>query len=218
MRKMKKTVISWIVFAVSLFLVVGTSNAQSLVRYHEWFEGNYSVSPAGVRLDAQTANGDEDAYYGFSFTAEASRLHVHYDYLLDMNVAWEATPPDYLWTDAIMYLDEGGGWSSRDGSVFMGWWESFRYDWPSVPEGPYSNARHYEGTSDEYYNIEVGRAYDCCLGVWADVYGMDDYSASAHAGISNFQVDYAPVPLPGAVWLLGSGLVGLVGFGRRFRS
>ncbi len=29
---------------------------------------------------------------------------------------------------------------------------------------------------------------------------------------------YAPVPIPGAVWLLGSGLVGLIGLKRRFRG
>jgi|LGVE01.1.fsa_nt_gb hypothetical protein len=28
----------------------------------------------------------------------------------------------------------------------------------------------------------------------------------------------APVPIPGAVWLLGSGLIGLVGFRRKFRN
>ena len=28
----------------------------------------------------------------------------------------------------------------------------------------------------------------------------------------------APVPIPGAVWLLGSGLVGLLGFRRKIRN
>lgn len=31
-------------------------------------------------------------------------------------------------------------------------------------------------------------------------------------------MDIAPVPVPGAAWLLGSGLLGLAGLGRRKRS
>jgi len=31
-------------------------------------------------------------------------------------------------------------------------------------------------------------------------------------------VDVSPVPIPGAVWLLGSGIVGLIGLKRRMRS
>jgi hypothetical protein len=33
----------------------------------------------------------------------------------------------------------------------------------------------------------------------------------------SFKADFATVPLPGAVWLLGSGLVGLVGLRRKFK-
>jgi len=31
-------------------------------------------------------------------------------------------------------------------------------------------------------------------------------------------VDVSPVPIPGAVWLLGSGVVGLIGLKRRMRK
>lgn len=37
-------------------------------------------------------------------------------------------------------------------------------------------------------------------------------------GTSTVTMDIAPVPLPAAVWMLGSGLLGLVGVGRRFRK
>jgi hypothetical protein len=33
-----------------------------------------------------------------------------------------------------------------------------------------------------------------------------------------YQSQLAPVPIPAAVWLLGSGLVGLIGIRRRIRS
>ena len=35
-------------------------------------------------------------------------------------------------------------------------------------------------------------------------------------GIDN--LDFEPVPIPGAVWLLGSGLAGLVGLGRKAKK
>jgi hypothetical protein len=34
----------------------------------------------------------------------------------------------------------------------------------------------------------------------------------------NIVAEAAPVPLPAAVWLLGSGLMGLIGVGRRRRA
>ena len=37
-------------------------------------------------------------------------------------------------------------------------------------------------------------------------------------GTATMTMDIAPVPLPAAVWLLGSGLLGLVGIGRRYRK
>ncbi len=37
-------------------------------------------------------------------------------------------------------------------------------------------------------------------------------------GLDNVIVEIDPVPIPGAVWLLGSGLIGLVGLRRKFRK
>ena len=53
--------------------------------------------------------------------------------------------------------------------------------------------------------------------------GQADFSIVAPSGGDGWALDYAeltinPVPIPGAVWLLGSGLVGLAGLRRRFMS
>jgi len=74
--------------------------------------------------------------------------------------------------------------------------------------------------------------YDASLG-WTDVnFMLSDFSGVDLADIFSlswtYEADYAndvafdylavdaPVPLPGAMWLLGSGLIGLVGLRRRF--
>lgn len=44
----------------------------------------------------------------------------------------------------------------------------------------------------------------------------NDYAWAGGTGA--FSVDVAPVPIPAAVWLFGSGLIGLVGVRRKFRS
>ena len=49
---------------------------------------------------------------------------------------------------------------------------------------------------------------------WA--FYVDDYSSAAyHAGIKIDEVTISNVPIPGAVWLLGSGLIGLVAVRRK---
>jgi hypothetical protein len=35
------------------------------------------------------------------------------------------------------------------------------------------------------------------------------------AGIDNYNASVSPVPVPAAVWLLGTALIGLVGFSKR---
>jgi len=45
--------------------------------------------------------------------------------------------------------------------------------------------------------------------------GAIDPASGAHSGTYAIQASMAPVPVPGAVWLFGSAMAGLIGFGRR---
>ncbi len=44
---------------------------------------------------------------------------------------------------------------------------------------------------------------------------LDTFATKWQTGNGSYELAGSPVPLPGAVWLLGSGLLGVVGFGRR---
>ncbi len=47
------------------------------------------------------------------------------------------------------------------------------------------------------------------------VYGMGDYGTPGQAGDSAWEVAVLPTPIPAAVWLFGSGLLGLLGLRKR---
>ena len=85
--------------------------------------------------------------------------------------------------------------------------------------GPFSNVQ------SNYYWLASGWAADWDDGsLWKDTFSMGDgemwegtrttnyYAWAVHSG------DVGAVPVPTAVWLFGSGLIGLVGFARRKKA
>lgn len=42
-----------------------------------------------------------------------------------------------------------------------------------------------------------------------------EMSGTSNPGASGFALELAPVPIPGAAWLFGSGLIGLIGMARK---
>ena len=59
-------------------------------------------------------------------------------------------------------------------------------------------------------------AGDNSLGDW-QLY-LVDVSPDDEGTLISWELDLTPVPIPGAVWFLGSGLAGLVGLRRKFRN
>jgi hypothetical protein len=56
--------------------------------------------------------------------------------------------------------------------------------------------------------------------IWANTFHDPGLSPGLFPDAGYFLVrnSAAPVPIPGAVWLLGSGLIGLIGIRRRFKK
>ncbi|MEQ1635181.1 MAG: lectin-like protein [Methylococcales bacterium] len=80
------------------------------------------------------------------------------------------------------------------------------------------------GESFSYTNWAVEEPNNCCggesylmtweNGTWNDIFNNSGYTSS-------YFVEYeavSAIPVPGAVWLFGSAILGLIGFGRRNRK
>ena len=66
-----------------------------------------------------------------------------------------------------------------------------------------------DAVNDFVFTAVAGKIYSIYLG------GVD--FSRWNAGVDNYKLDVttSPVPVPGAVWLFGSAIVGMIGFGRR---
>jgi len=64
-------------------------------------------------------------------------------------------------------------------------------------------------------NNIVGRRYECVIPGLGLVQEVDWWTINAPKIMQSTDITNAPVPIPSAIFLLGSGLIGLAGFGRR---
>jgi len=100
----------------------------------------------------------------------------------------------YVYTPGYATFNQpGGGTASYDGQLSPG----------SNPVLTWNGLLFQPGDSSTYLNI---------YGSGVNAY---EYFALLPSSTVSGTLTLAPVPIPGAVWLLGSGLLGLVGIGRK---
>lgn len=88
-------------------------------------------------------------------------------------------------------------------------WESC--DWDFRMLGVSVNQDNYEQV---IFNLEVGKYYAFDFEI--PNYGMETQKIVDGYLESGFGLHFSRVPIPGAIWLLGSGLVGLIGLKRKY--
>ena len=89
-------------------------------------------------------------------------------------------------------------------------------------DGTYSGLILFDVISDsgEWYDIQVDILWDITdSGIVSTLYGKIPPDSLFFPGSNmTFNGDLNPVPIPAAIWLFGSGLIGLVGVARRKKS
>jgi hypothetical protein len=69
---------------------------------------------------------------------------------------------------------------------------------------------------DDTYNLVARSVYDTPAQTWARLEPPPQYLVAPD--METLYARFSPVPIPGALWLLGSGLIGLIGLKRKFKK
>ena len=154
-----------------------------------------TVTSSGITGDCLTGVCSIDVLAGASFNATFDDGDAAGNILVDLNNTSLTTQ---VVTLAVASVNQGGTfWGFRGGVELGGGVAS-----ASIAEG--------ENWSDSFtFNIAAG---DVVFFDW--IYG-DAYASGGAKPDIDFAVYASPVPVPAAVWLFGSGLIGLVGVARR---
>ncbi len=157
---------------------------------------------------------DPDLYQGFSFYGASSYAKPSTD---DNTYRWDGTNGSYS-----IAANTFGGITIKSATAFD--LESFYVTNDATGYTIYYSG--YNENGQEIYNGSIENAngyqqYFVDLASWGDIYEFRISTSSGGGNLAHVCLDdltINPVPIPGAVWLLGSGLIGLVGIRRRFNK
>ena len=168
---------------------------------------SYAESGAGVNLSSVYVSGNTTSIYGSVDSYAAA-----YTFTPDQN--------SYAYGDAVIDLDFslGGTYSYDFSSKWMEAWDNanvyyglYSYDSGSVI---FSNSLT-NGVDNPWLtgSLSAG-SYNLIVEAITDADGLS-YANGVGSANGSFGLELTAVPVPAAVWLFGSGLIGLAGFARR---
>ncbi|MFH1147877.1 MAG: PEP-CTERM sorting domain-containing protein [Pseudomonadota bacterium] len=186
-----------------------TASAGSVQAQACWYDSlslyteSHNVCTAGRNALAQ-------GYQEFDFTPTSPTLHVQFDYDVRLTAALAEGHTEWDWAYACSILQLG-----VNGSKIGEWAPAPVWVDDASGNNPYS--RSLSGSFDEYFSLTGIPIGSVCF--YLDTFASGQ-NASTYAGIDlkNVKIEYAPVPVPGTLWLFGSALAGLGGLRRKLRK
>ena len=212
-RFMKKFLM---ITGIFIFLAI-TTTANANVLFQEDFDGNGPGFSAWTIIDYDGDNtweevsGSDNLVPGGSGNAAAADA---WDSWYGMN--------DVLWSPSI----DVAGYTDITLTTGVAVVDSWGYDYAAIllKGNGWSASREFISWDNEDYTNEaaswdITAALDGAtgfqLGFWFLAMEDDGWSSYGYFGADNIEVTGNQVPVPAAVWLLGSGLLGLIGIRRK---
>ncbi len=192
--KSKKRMLAVMGLAFGLLLMFSLSANASIVYSGNWFatDNTSNASVAAVNVSGLSLG---QSFYVYDPVAGINPVDD-----LFLVTSGDADKFFYV-TDTVLSLDAAGDTSGVEGT-----------SWISITDGEFAFYFNDTVTDVTTYNITAVGAGD----------PIDTWDLDYTHGVDGFQEvrveDVSPVPIPSAILLLGSGLMGLVGFRRKFQG
>ena len=195
--------------------VSGNQAAASFADNQQYFfQPNLTVNSL-LRLDGYEAD-QENTSTGFVFISGSTSQNDYREYTVLLEIDYDDDPSDpdrelNVWSNSIT---PSGTTETLVGTTAVSiTFDTFYSLQLSTDSQGNIDVELYEASSSSYLGglsgVSLATAYNS---------GMVGLVATDEATFDNFSLTGNPVPIPGAIWLLGSGLVGLAGFRKKFKK
>ena len=198
----------------------GTATSSIAANHDHSASGNVSVNWDNINQSTTRAFNWTDVTYDFTATSSSVPLHVSFDYTMSVGAnAYESEHSSATDATALaeIYFDiYNAGWTNvysfyRSVSAYA---EIDTHESINNPTDSDSDSN----TFDEIIYLTTTSGNQIHLNFWTnqELEAWIDGNANASLTLSNINVEM--VPIPGAIWLLSSGLIGIVGIRRKFKK
>ena len=170
----------------------------------EWLDLTETKKMNYNYISSQLGSGGEFEGFRYATKNEMDSLFLAFDLPLDAAAHINSEPAG---DPAILNFNSIMGETLDDSGVYG--------TYGIIGEVSTEGAHHYLGVAYDYYNgVNLYSTSTIYSSIPDDAIWDDPTSSIDYGGIGSFLVRPAVVPVPAAVWLFGSGLIGLIGLAR----
>ena len=217
---MKNKFLAGLATGLFLFGLIGMANAAVIT------DENFESGATGWHNNLTTDGGDpfttflgrfpgqtgtQENFKTYSLSGTQTQITIEFDfYEID---SWDYEYFNVFVNDAEVIHDQfkhnredfaNSPFMSASSLIFSGDNGNVNYGFTGWPDQGYHYSYTFDSTAS---SLKLGFGATISQGIGDEAWGVDNIMITDNS---------SPVPLPGAVWLLGSGLIGLVRFRKRF--